>query len=1052
MKHARRLVAIVPLALLAACASTGDHGTLAQLRNVKIEIKEEQIEDGIDKAIQGYERFLAESAESPLGSEAMRRLADLKIEKEYGIIGKTPQRTATERQESVGMDRPESFDAAKARQTAVAGRAAEVAAASVMPHRQSESERDFEKRATVSQEIKSAAPRTDVPLAAGADLEKAGAREAIELYKQVLAKYPLYDRKDQVLYNMSRAYEELGDVDAAMAVMNRLAKEHPESKYFDEVEFRRGEYFFTRKKYLDAEDAYKAIVDGGAHSIFYELALYKLGWTFYKQELYDEALERFIALLDYKLASGFDFDSSRDELEKKRVEDTYRVISLSFSNSGGSSAVTDYFAKHGNRPYEVDIFRNLGEFYLEKRRYNDAAVTYKAFVKRNPFHKLAPRFDMQVIDIYKKGGFPKLVIDSTKEFARSYGLKSEYWKHFDPKTHPEVVGYLKTNLKELANYYHARYQDKRLETAKEANFQEALTWYRQFLDSFPRDPDGSVLNYQLADLLLQNKMFGEAAGEYEKTAYDYPAHEKAAAAGYAAVYARREALKTATPQTREAVQRDIIRSSLKFADTFPAHEKAAVVLGAAADDLYEMKDYVPAIATARKLIERFPNAQQDIRRSAWLVVAHSSFALEKFEDAEKGYLTVVQLTAETDKSRAPVIDNLAASIYKQGELARKQGDQKKAADHFLRIASVAPTSKIRPTAEYDAAAALIQLKEWDKAVEILTAFRKNYPGHELQPEVTKKIALAYKEAGNPAFAAAEYERVESESKEEELRRGALSLAAELYEKAGQNDRAMRVYRRYVQQFPRPLELALETRHKLARLYQSANDNMSYVNELRAIVDSDARAGSERTDRTRYLAAVSALALTEPLYQKFLEIKLVKPFEKNLARKKAAMKEATDAFGKLAGYQTGETTAAAAFYIAEIYYNFGKALTESERPDNLNAAEREQYELALEEQAYPFEEKAIKLHEKNLELLSVGVYNVWIDKSIERLAQLVPARYAKFEESPGFIDSIGPYRYQRVTGPSSPEVSARKDVPPVQAEQLSGTERPEQGESSTTSVH
>jgi hypothetical protein len=165
-----------------------------------------------------------------------------------------------------------------------------------------------------------------------------------------------------------------------------------------------------------------------------------------------------------------------------------------------------------------------------------------------------------------------------------------------------------------------------------------------------------------------------------------------------------------------------------------------------------------------------------------------------------------------------------------------------------------------------------------------------------------------------------------------------------------------------------------------------------------------------------------------------------------------MKEATDAFGKLAGYQAGEATAAAAYYIAEIYYHFGKALTESERPDNLSAAEREQYELALEEQAYPFEEKAIKLHEKNLELLSVGVYNAWIDKSIERLAQMMPARYARSEESPGFIDRIGPYRYAQVSKPSSPVVPARTDGQPAQTGQLSGTERPEQGEPGAASPH
>jgi TolA-binding protein len=1044
MDLASRIAVIALCALVASCASTTDRGTLAQLRNVKIEIKEEKVEGGIEKAIQGYERFLAETAESPLVPEAMRRLADLKVEKEYGIVGTASTPMKAQRSAGTTLDRPERYDAAKARQKGAAGRTEETASGAKAGVT-SESERDFETRATASAEISGVAPTAEKPLAAGADLEKAGPREAIALYKELLVKYPLYQRKDQVLYHMSRAYEELGDVDEAMVVMNQLVKEYPQSKYYDEVQFRRGEYFFTRKKVLDAEDAYTAIVKKGIGSSFYELALYKLGWAFYKQELYEEALPRFFGVLDYKLSTGFDFENSKDDLEKKRVEDTYRVISLSFSSSGGPSAVADHFAKRGKRTYEANIYQNLGEFYLDKRRYHDAAITYKTFVKRNRFHKNSPHFDMRVIEIYRRGAFPRLVIDSTKEFARSYGMKSDYWKHFDPKSQPEVVGYLKENLRELANHYHALYQDKQLNKVKGVNFQEALTWYREFLDSFARDSDASAMNYQLADLLLENKDFADAAVQYERTAYDYPAHEKAAAAGYAAVYARREVLKLAVPETRATVKQDIIRSSLRFADTFPKHEKAAVVLGAAADDLFELKDYERAIVAARKLIDQFQGAEQDVRRAAWLVVAHSSLELQKFADAEKAYITVLRLTADNDKTREAVIDNLAASIYKQGEEASKREDHKTAADHFLRIAKVAPTSKIRPTAEYDGATALLQLKEWSRAVEVLQAFRTRYPANELQPEVTKKIAFAHKESGNAALAAAEYERVETETKDDELRRGALALAAELYEQAGQRAGALRVYRRYVEYFPKPLELAIETRHKIAQLYKSANDTKAYFNELKQIVDSDARAGSERTDRTRYLAALSALALTEPLYEQVVEIKLVEPFKKNLARKKVAMKRATDAFGKLPDYQVGEVTAASAFYIAEIYYYFGRALAESERPKNLNALEREQYELALEEQVYPFEEKAISLHEKNLELLGRGVYNAWIDKSIVRLAKLVPARYAKFEESTGFIDRVGPFPYQQLTQPSPPAAPGQKDVQPPQTGPAQAPERPAQQE-------
>src|SRR5215510_6043405 len=275
----------------------------------------------------------------------------------------------------------------------------------------------------------------------------------------------------------------------AMEVMNRVVKEYPKSRYFDEVQFRIGEYHFTRKKWLAAEGAYKPIADKGAASAFYELALYKLGWTFYKQDMQEESLQGFMALLDHKINTGYDFDKPKDKLEHQRVEDTYRAISLGFSNLGGSEAVNTYFGKYGRRSYEVNVYGNLAEHYLDKLRYSDAAVTYKAFVKREPYHKIAPHYDTRVIEIYKRGGFPKLVIDANKEYVVKYGPKAAYWNHFDIRESADVVGYVKTSLKELANHYHALYQEKKFEKDKPENFQEAMRWYRDYLASFPKEPE-----------------------------------------------------------------------------------------------------------------------------------------------------------------------------------------------------------------------------------------------------------------------------------------------------------------------------------------------------------------------------------------------------------------------------------------------------------------------------------------------------------------------------------------------------------------------------------
>ena len=124
----------------------------------------------------------------------------------------------------------------------------------------------------------------------------------------MLAEYPNYERRDQVLYQMARAYDELGRTEEAMAVMQRLVGEFGYSRYSDEVQFRRGEYYFTRRRFREAEHAYEPIAAAKARSEFYELALYKLGWSLYKQDFYDEALHRYMALLDYKLSVGYDFD------------------------------------------------------------------------------------------------------------------------------------------------------------------------------------------------------------------------------------------------------------------------------------------------------------------------------------------------------------------------------------------------------------------------------------------------------------------------------------------------------------------------------------------------------------------------------------------------------------------------------------------------------------------------------------------------------------------------------------------------------------------------
>jgi Tfp pilus assembly protein PilF len=133
-----------------------------------------------------------------------------------------------------------------------------------------------------------------------------------------------------------------------------------------------------------------------------------------------------------------------------------------------------------------------------------------------------------------------------------------------------------------------------------------------------------------------------------------------------------------------------------------------------------------------------------------------------------------------------------------------------------------------------------------------------------------------------------------------------------------------------------------------------------------------------------------------------------PLDRSLEAKQARMQDALAAYGKAADYGVAEVTTAANYEIAELYHALSKDLYASERPPELTAEELEQYDILLEEQAFPFEEEAIELHETNAARTAEGVYDEWVKKSLTALAKLSPGRYAKAEIGETFVEALTPH--------------------------------------------
>ena len=841
---------------------------------------------------------------------------------------------------------------------------------------------------------------------------------AIRLYETFLETYPNRKNNDLIYYQLAKAYELDLQQQKLLLTLNTIVRKFPQTQYIEEVQFRRGETYFVLGKYKLAENAYASIVNNHPDSSYYEKSLYKYGWTRFKQSDYSASSKSFINFLDRKYAQGqlsIDGPSTNiSRTDKELLEDVLRVTSLSFSYLQGHVSVTGYFTENGQKPYESIIYNNLAELYLEKDRIRDASVTYLAFSKRYPTSSLAPKYHSKAIDAYKKGGFASLILPAKISFVKQYGINTEYWKVQSIEARESITPLLKQHIKELANHFHAQARKfKKADKTKNKNYRakntrfstsitQATTWYKTYITSFPKDTGTEKLNFLLAEAHQDAGQYKNAIYQFEKTAYQYPKHKKQQTAAYAALLLYPSIEKSLKGEKQKQWQQQKITSALKYTESFPLSKFTPTILANTAEELFKSGDFYRAINTASKLsLNSNPKSKagKKLLISALLVIGHSEFEMRNYSKAEDTYKKLREKLPRKHKEYKNINERLAASIYKQGELAKSSNKYAIAAEFFLRVGRVVPSSKLRATADYDAATIYINLEIWKNAKNILEGFRKTYPkNHKLQFGVTEKLALVYTKTGKPLKAANELIILSNTAKHYTVnqRRELLWEAATIFNANKRKETAKKILTSYIKNYPQPLEQAVEARQLLADFNKKTNKKRHYY-WLREIIKADNRGGKNRTRRTHFLAATAYMKLTLPLFKSYKAARLTIPLKKSLKKKKGLMEKVVKSYDNAMKYRVAEITTAATFYIAEIYNDFAGALLQSQRPKNLNADELDQYTVLIEEQAFPFEEKAIDIHTANAERVKDNIYDEWVIASINELSKLNPIRYAKTEK-------------------------------------------------------
>jgi TolA-binding protein len=828
-------------------------------------------------------------------------------------------------------------------------------------------------------------------------------QQAIDTYKQVLKMFPHRRDSDMLLYQLAKVYMLKGDDEQALTVLTRLTQDFPKSDLVPEAQYRRGDILFNLERFVESNKAFAYVAMGNKSNRFYISANYMRGWSQFKLRAYDNALLSFVKVIDDRFEDTTAVvTASRGD--KELLDDTVRVMSMIFADNNGHRQIAQLMQRVGNRHYEYLLYDSLAEYYLSKQQYTDAARTYQAFVQANPNDVLASAFYSSVVDSYKKAGYVDLVLKHKVAFIEQYGIRSGYWNLYGEDIRDMIRPNIKEYTSQLAQYHHSRGQKSKNIKSKFNDLLSASRWYQEYIDTFPSDEKVGEMYFLKGEAVYEVGRFEEAILAYTQGGYDTPKHDKSEESAYAALVAYNRMIEASKMKEKSFWLERKIDSALRYSMVYPDNKNTSQVLARAAEGLFSLGQFKRAVDVSDSVLARKDSSKQQLS-VANLIKAHSHFDLAQYEQAEVAYVSALNSKQLKSSDIKAVNEKLAASIYKQAVAWVEKDVLDQAVSDFMRVGKVVPSSPIRITAHYDAASYLMKNKKWKKAEEILLSFREQFPKDKLVKDIPSKLIIAYENMQDWKNAAFELQNIWRFSRNKKEQRIALYQAAEYYEKANDIDNAMVMLKRYAHNYPTPFDAQLEAINKLEGLYLKQDDHEKRRYWLEKLIASDRTAGKARTERSKFLAAKASFELADYERQVYAKIELTLPLQKSLGKKKVALKKTLDAYQRTAKMEVQEFTTAATFQIAEIYGELSRDLMASQRPAGLDELELEEYEFLLEDQAFPFEEAAINIHETNIKRSWDGLYDSWIENSISALSKLMPARYAKQEESYDAIAEI-----------------------------------------------
>lgn len=360
-------------------------------------------------------------------------------------------------------------------------------------------------------------------------------KEAMGLYEGILAQFPDYARKDEVLYNLGSALYETGDKKRGVAMYWKLLKEAPNSDFGADAWLQLGEHFFNANQLDNAIKAYAKAAETKKPRI-YSYAMYKLAWCDYNQQDYRGALEKFRNVITY--AKEQQGKATQHMGERDRVQLMNESLSDMVKTYSHLDAVDDamkFYVSEVGKEGAYAYLSRLARLYQEEGKGGLQITMLQTLNRDYPYHAQAPQNQTAIMSAYAELGKLNEVRKEVRRLIDLYSPNGPWARRNadDPKVLESAFEVVEAELASLVTEQHRSAQSTKLTET----YLLARDLYKEYLDKFTDTINSYKFRFFYAEILFELKEFPSAAEEYSLVVSSNPAGEFAKPAAYSAILA-----------------------------------------------------------------------------------------------------------------------------------------------------------------------------------------------------------------------------------------------------------------------------------------------------------------------------------------------------------------------------------------------------------------------------------------------------------------------------------------------------------------------------------